>query len=313
MVTNIHNINIGNKLNDNCYYIKREDQFGGSFGGNKVRKAAHFFREILDNKCDHVVTYGSKYSNHCRAVAEMCARHGLKCTLIMENTYSDMANFNYDILQLLEVDIIEVENVGDNIKNCINETIENLNKSGFNPYFIPGGGHGVNGTAAYVEVYDEIVKYEQANNIEFDYIFCCLGTGTTYAGLIAGEILNNNNNKHIVGISNARSLERCNQEVILSLREYFSYIDKEIDDDIFRQMIEINEDYIGDGYGISLNGVAESNQEFYRDNGILFDEVYMGKVLFGMRKYIEDKGIHNSNILLIHTGGLPLAFNTLRR
>ena len=53
-----------------------------SFGGNKVRKAAEFYREIKNSDTDVVMTYGSNSSNHCRIIANMAASMGLACHVI---------------------------------------------------------------------------------------------------------------------------------------------------------------------------------------------------------------------------------------
>ena len=58
---------------DNHFYMKRDDMLPFSFGGNKVRKAAEFYREIKNSDTDVVMTYGSNSSNHCRIVSNLAA------------------------------------------------------------------------------------------------------------------------------------------------------------------------------------------------------------------------------------------------
>ena len=89
------------------------------------------------------------------------------------------------------------------VKETINDVIQNLKNAGYNPYFIQGGGHGNIGTQAYVDAYKEIRDYEKVESINFDYIFHASGTGTTQAGLICGKLLNRSNT-NIIGISVAR-------------------------------------------------------------------------------------------------------------
>ena len=67
---------------ENQYYIKREDLIPFSFGGNKARKAAEFYKEIKACGADIVVTYGSNSSNHCRIIANMAAALGIACHII---------------------------------------------------------------------------------------------------------------------------------------------------------------------------------------------------------------------------------------
>ena len=65
------------------------------------------------------------------------------------------------------------------VRNTINNKIKKLKKQGFNPYFVPGGGHGNIGTQAYVNAYNEIVDYEKMKV----YIL------TTYFILLEQELL----------------------------------------------------------------------------------------------------------------------------
>ena len=47
---------INEKINDNTYYIKRDDLIPLSFGGNKARKAILFFEDLKKNDFNCVVT-----------------------------------------------------------------------------------------------------------------------------------------------------------------------------------------------------------------------------------------------------------------
>ena len=47
-------------------------------------------------------------------------------------------------------------------------------------------------------------------------------------------------------------------------------------------------------------------------HGIPMDSVYTAKAYEGMKKYLDDKDIKNSDILFIHTGGTPLFFDDLK-
>ena len=65
---------LNEQLNNNKFFIKRDDLLPISFGGNKVRKAILFFEELEEKCCDCVVTYGSSSSNHCRIIANIAAQ-----------------------------------------------------------------------------------------------------------------------------------------------------------------------------------------------------------------------------------------------
>lgn len=295
------------ECSSNDFYIKREDLLPYSFGGNKVRKATYFFREIDEGEYDCVVTYGSSHSNHCRIIANMAAAKGIKCYIISPEEVSD-STFNSSLMKLFraEITIVPVEQVHDTIEKKLNI----LKKNGKNPYFIPGGGHGNLGTQAYVDCYKEILTFEKKQNIYFDYIFFASGTGTTHAGLVCGQLLNKDDRK-IVGISIARKNPRGRNIVLDSINKYLDGIDIS-EEEIQRRTVFID-DYTGLGYGKENEAVIETIKEVMIKYGIPLDSTYTGKAFYGMKQYLIKNCIKNKKILFIHTGGTPLFFDDIER
>ncbi len=287
----------------NHLWIKREDLIPFSFGGNKARKAQMFFREIDKGNYDCVVTYGSGSSNHCRVVANECCRRGMSCYIISPEEASE-STFNSQMMELFgaEITTVPVSEVHDTIEKKIQE----LSEAGRRPYFIEGGGHGNIGTEAYVQCYEEIREYEREEAIHFDYIFFASGTGTTHAGLVCGQILNGDERK-IIGISIARKNPRGRDVVLDSIRSYLGY--RAIEDKIQKKTIFID-DYTS-GYGKEDSRVKQTIEAVLKTYGIPLDATYTGKAFMGMTEYIKD--IKDKNILFIHTGGMPLFFDELRR
>ncbi len=294
--------------NKNSIYIKREDFIPFSFGGNKARKAKYFFKEIDSLSCDCVVTYGSSSSNHCRVIANMAASKNLHCYIISPEEASS-ETYNKKLMSLFDAKIITVpiNNVHDTIENLLSE----LREDGFNPYFIEGGGHGNLGTQAYVDCYNEIRVYEQQNNIFFDYIFFASGTGTTHAGLVCGQLINNDTPRKIIGISIARTNPRGRQIVIDSIKSYFNCNNIICNDDIISDATIILDDYICGGYGKFDHQIQGDIKSVLMKFGIPMDSTYTGKAYTGMMAYIEKGTITGKNILFIHTGSAPLFFDTL--
>ena len=73
------------RVSDNELYIKREDLYPFTFGGNKARIAEAYFEEIASGGYDCVVTYGGRASNLCRTVAMMAAQRGIPCAAVMHD------------------------------------------------------------------------------------------------------------------------------------------------------------------------------------------------------------------------------------
>ena len=306
IVSPIHRMYKKGKLD---IYIKREDLIPVSFGGNKARKAIKFFEVIDAGDYDTVVTYGSSSSNHCRIVANMAAARGMDCYIVGPEEASE-ETFNSKLMNLFEakITIVPVSEVHD----IIEEKLEELKTQGKKPYFIPGGGHGNIGTEAFVECYEEICEYEKVNNIKFDYIFFASGTGTTHAGLVCGQLIQNDKRK-IVGISIARKNPRGRNVVLESIQDYLKEHSIQIEDAVVEDTTIFCDQYINNGYGTVNEKINEIIIHVMRDYGIPLDCTYTGKAFWGMQEYIKENDITDKNILFIHTGGTPLFFDALAK
>lgn len=295
---------LNENLNNNTFYIKRDDLLPFSFGGNKARKALLFFEDIEKLSANCVVTYGSSSSNHCRIVANIAASKGIPC-FIVSPSESSQITFNSKMIKLFGAEVINCP--VSEVKKTINKTLTYLKEKGYKPYFIQGGGHGNIGTQAYVNAYREILKYEKETGIFFDYIFHTSGTGTTQAGLICGKIINGDKRK-IVGISNARMNPYGGQVVLESVKSYLNSTNKatKLSDEII-----FVDDYVLDGYGSYNSEILETIKVVLLNDGIPLDTTYTGKAFWGMKEYITKNNIKNKNILFIHTGGTPLFFDKL--
>lgn len=289
----------------NHLYIKREDLIPFSFGGNKARKAQLFFQEIDKGNYDCVVTYGSGSSNHCRVVANECCRRGMDCYIIAPQEASE-PTFNSQMMKLFgaEITTVSVSEVHDMIEGKLKE----LRDAGRHPYFIEGGGHGNIGTEAYVQCYSEIKAFEEEQGLHFDYIFFATGTGTTHAGLVCGQLLNNDE-RQIVGISIARKNPRGRDIVRQSIRDY---LDGKASEESIQAATVFIDDYTS-GYGKVDKRVTETIESVLKNFGIPLDATYTGKAYMGMTEYIEKNKIEDKNILFIHTGGTPLFFDALNK
>lgn len=292
------------RLNDNNIFVKRDDLIPFSFGGNKARKAKLFFEDLESQNSDCVVTYGSSSSNHCRVVANIAASKGLRCVIISPIETSK-TTFNTHIIDVLGSEIIRCKL--SEVKDTIDDIINNLKEEGYSPYFIQGGGHGNIGTKAYIEAYEEIREFECERNVYFDYIFHTSGTGTTQAGLVCGNLINRDQ-RQIIGISNARKNPYGGQVVLDSVNSYLDSIEFE---SVGSEVINFIDDYVIDGYGGYNNKVIELIRQVLTKEGIPLDTTYTGKGFWGMEGYIMRNQIIGKNILFIHTGGTPLFFDDL--
>ncbi len=289
----------------NRIYMKRDDAIPFCFGGNKVRKAAEFYRDIRKTDTDVVMTYGSNSSNHCRIIANMAAAMGLQCHVISPEEHRE---------RLYNTRLVEA--FGAVIETCpvteVAETIERRKAAyraeGKQPYFIVGGGHGYPGTDSYVKAYREIERQEERAGLYFDYIFHASGTGATQAGLVCGQLLAGDTTRKIVGISIAREAARGRAVVKDSIREYLA---ADFDSRYREESLIFEDAYRLGGYGGSTREEGRLIEQVMAREGIPMDTTYVGKAFYGMTEYLQSRGIRDKNILFIHTGGAPLWFDRL--
>ncbi len=298
-------------LNNNLY-IKREDFIPFSFGGNKARKAFYFLEEIKKKKANYIVTYGSVSSNHCRVAANLAAFLKLPC-LIITPVENDHISYNKKLTELLGAKRIFCK-VTD-VKETIDRTLSDLYHDGFYPYFIPGGGHGNLGTQAYVDCFQEIIDYEQKQNVYFPYVFFASGTGTTQAGLICGNLLNSkkimNFHRQIIGISIARKKEYGISVIKKSICDYLESMEKKELIEKCQNSIVFLDEYIKKGYDQTDDEIDKLIVSIFKQFSIPLDRTYTGKAFSGMTHYILNNKLTDQNILFIHTGGTPLFFDFL--
>lgn len=297
---------LANDLSSNQLYVKRDDLYPFSFGGNKARKAELFWQEIKKQKADYVVTYGSSSSNHCRVIANLAAMDGIPCLIISPSEKSKMT-FNLNMMNMFGAEIVKTP--VDQVKKTIDRVLQDLQDKGYHPYFIMGGGHGNIGTQAYVDAYEEIRNFEKEKHITFDFIFHASGTGTTQAGLVCGQMLSGEVDRRIIGISIARKNPYGRDVVVQSVKDYLTFVHRE---EVFSErLIEFLDEYTGEGYGSEGSAIHECIRQVLIREGIPLDVTYTGKAFAGMCDFVKKNEIQNKKILFIHTGGTPLFFDYL--
>lgn len=300
----------------NQLYMKRDDLLPFSMGGNKVRIAEAFFQDMKKKGCDSMIIYGSRHSNLCRVLSDLCCSRGVECTMICSHDdHEDGAPTNNTYL---------IDWAGARVVHCgkqeiaatVEKVMEEIRSRGKVPYYIYGDkfGKGNEGTAAaaYAQAYDEIKRFEQQQGWEFDYVFCPCGTGATHSGLVCGHLLARDTKKIFGIIISSRETERAYQVAEEGIRDYFVKNGYELPEH-FEQEILLLDQYRQGGYGQYDQRIADLIREEYRRNGLPLDPIYTAKAFWGMKEYIKEQGIKDSRILFLHTGGAPLFYDFLKK
>lgn len=285
--------------------IKRDDQTGLAFGGNKTRKLEFLLAEAQAQGARTLVTTGAVQSNHCRQTAAAAARFGLDCILVLtlpENPSARERALSGNLLldHLFRAEIIWAER--HKRDEALREVFETAWKAGRRPYLVPYGGSSPVGAAAYAYAVRELMDQEAHPQ----WIVFASSSGGTQAGLIVGSQLFGFQGK-VFGISVDETAEILQTRVAGLATEVASLLDEPLKFE--PQDVMVNADYLGEGYGVMGEVEREAIRLFARYEGILLDPVYTGRAAAGLIDLIRKGFFHKADTVLFwHTGGTPALF-----
>lgn len=291
--------------------MKREDNSGLAFGGNKVRKLELILGEALRHGVDTVMTFGALQSNHCRQTAAACNVLGLSCELVLarlvphhDELYETGGNVLLDELLGATLHVVDDAIEGLHLLEARRTALE---ADGRRVLSVPFGGSDVLGTLGYVVATEEWVK--QADDARlvggFDHVVVATSTGGTYAGTLLG-IKKCGLHSHAVGISaygDAGSSRTTIEALMTAAAAELGIAAPPV------SSIDVRDEYLGGGYGIVSDEVVEALAIFARSEALLLDPVYSGKAGAGLIGMIRSGELRPSErVLFIHTGGGPGLF-----
>ncbi len=281
--------------------IKRDDQTGLAFGGNKTRKLEFLVAEAREEGAKTLITGGALQSNHCRQTAAAAARFGFKCILVLTGDKPQHASGNLLLDLLFGAEIVYVGDRKDRDR-ILQETFDRATQEGTKPYLVPYGGSNATGALGYAFAMKELVD----RNVGADWIVFATSSGGTHAGLLSGQRVFGFSGK-IMGISVDEPEEWLKREV----SQLASATSEKVGDRIEFTPTDVlvNADYCDAGYGVVTEREREAIRLLARHEGLLLDPVYTGRAAAGMIDLIR-KGFFKKDetVLFLHTGGLPALF-----
>jgi len=281
--------------------IKRDDQTGLAFGGNKTRKLEFLVAEAQEQGAKMLISGGAIQSNHCRQTAAAAARYGLECTLVLTGDLPNEPSANLLLDKLFNAKIVNVTDRKDRDR-ILQETFDNAVAEGKKPYLVPYGGSSPTGALGYAFAMEEFMK----QNIPVDWNVFGTSSGGTHAGLVLGQRVFGYKGR-VLGVSIDESEEWLKSHVSKLASDASEKLGERIE--FTHNDVLANENYCGAGYGVLTDAEREAVNLFAKYEGLLLDPVYTGRAAAGMIDLIR-KGFFKKDetVLFWHTGGQPALF-----
>ncbi|MCL4803527.1 MAG: D-cysteine desulfhydrase family protein [Anaerolineae bacterium] len=280
-------------------WIKRDDQSGLATGGNKTRKLEFLVADAVAHGADHLVTTGAPQSNHARQTAAAAARLGLGCSLVLRGPKPDTFTGNLLLDELLGAHVYWSDT-----RDCtesIGRVMAELRAIGRHPYLIPLGGSNVIGATGYVLAMQELMEQISAAHLNFDFIVFASSSGGTQAGVALGARAFGYRGS-VLGISVDHPADSLKTQVAALATATATHLG--LDALSVAEMVNVNDDYLGDGYAQVGETEREAIKIMAQVEGILLDPVYTGRAFGGLIDLIRWGAFtRGQRVLFWHTGG----------
>jgi len=281
--------------------VKRDDQTGLAFGGNKTRKLEFLVAEAREQGAKTLISGGALQSNHCRQTAAAAARFGFDCILVLSGEMPEHASANLMLDQLFGAEIVTVADRTYR-DQTLQETFDKAVATGRKPYLVPYGGSSPAGALGYVFAMEEFMK----QNVHADWMVFGTSSGGTHAGLVLGQrVFGYQGN--VLGIS----IDEPEAWLKSHVSKLASDASEKLGERIEFTPAEVlaNADYCRAGYGVLTDAEREAVNLFAKYEGLLLDPVYTGRAAAGMIDLIRNGFFKkDETVLFWHTGGQPALF-----
>lgn len=293
--------NLAKALGGPRLFVKRDDQTGLAFGGNKTRKLEFLVAEAREQGADLLISGGAMQSNHCRQTAAAAVRYGFECTLVLTGEKPRQSSANFLLDQLFGAEIITVEDRAYR-DQTLQETFDKALAEGKKPYLVPYGGSSPTGAMGYTFAMQEFMQ----QGIHADWMVFGTSSGGTHAGLVLGQRLYGYSGR-VLGVS----IDEPEEELKSQVSELASRASEKLGERIrfTRSDVLATEEYCQAGYGVFGKGEHEAIHLFAGTEGLLLDPVYTGRAAAGLIDLIR-RGFFKKDetVLFWHTGGQPALF-----
>jgi D-cysteine desulfhydrase family pyridoxal phosphate-dependent enzyme len=280
--------------------VKRDDQTGLAFGGNKTRKLEFLVAEAQASGADTLITAGALQSNHCRQTAAAAAKFGFGCTLVLVGEPPSLSSANLLLDELFGAQIVWTDRSYRD--EALQSAFYSARAQGRQPYLVPYGGSNSTGALGYAFAMEEFM----GQKVNADWIVFASSSGGTQAGLVLGARLFGFPG-NVLGISVDEPQRDLQMRVASLASETSERLGRRME--FNPEEVLVNSEYTAPGYGVLTEKERSAIRLFAGCEGLLLDPVYTGRAAAGLIDLIR-KGFFKKDetVLFWHTGGQPALF-----
>ncbi|MEM9829800.1 MAG: pyridoxal-phosphate dependent enzyme [Bacteroidota bacterium] len=263
--------------------VLRLDKMYPLSSGNKWYKLKYNLRQAQKEGKDTLLTFGGAYSNHIHATAAVGAQYGFKIIGVIRGERPEVLNptLRFAERQGMQLHFVSRETYRSKESE---DLIDHLQQKFGLFYLLPEGGTNALAVKGCTEILPE--------NLSFDKVACCVGTGGTLAGLLvrlAGQ-------KEVLGFPALKGRE--------FLYDTINQLTSDYQDRSYTNYQLITDYHFG-GYAKANAELVSFINKFQQKHQILLDPVYTGKLFYGIFHLIKQGFFpKHTRLLVIHTGGL---------
>ena len=290
-------------------YIKRDDMTGLGLGGNKVRKLEYLLGDALAQGCTVAVTTAASQSNFLRISSACCNKVGIRPVVFMRGRPDEMPKGNLLCTYLLGAELHYLDTEDPYAEDTIAQMrayAKEQEEKGHKTYLIHLGlFSGPTATVGYISGAKELFRQAAEQGFEPDAVYCAVGSGGTYAGLLAGARLMEKKTK-IIGVSVNVDKDVLKEKIWDMIETSFELLGAP--HVVKKEDIIILDDYKYPGYG-KVNDMGMEAIGLAAREGLLLDPVYTGKAMAALVHDVRE-GLYKPEhaAVFLYSGGMPNLF-----
>jgi 1-aminocyclopropane-1-carboxylate deaminase/D-cysteine desulfhydrase-like pyridoxal-dependent ACC family enzyme len=222
----------------------------------------------------------------------------MRAVLVANGVETDRPTANALLDRLLGAEVVHVSSRDDRAPKVV-ELADRLRREGRRPFAIPIGASTPLGAFGYMLAVAELCDQIPPP----DVIVHSSSSGGTQAGLVAGCRLLGLPTR-VLAISADESSAGLQAQVRAIVSGIADLLDIESQKLAKGTVIEVDDRFVGEGYGIPTDGSREAIELTARTEAIFLDPTYTAKAMAGLFAYVrQQKFVEKQTVLFWHTGG----------